>query len=104
MAADPGLDRRDSQPVPAQRDDPGPLDLVWGRMPGTRQPADLPALAVIQRRAAQANAAGILVVTALITAEAIRRLLDPPAGRGRRGGGGRARGHGGQYGRGAGRA
>src|SRR5216684_568169 len=51
MTADPGSDRRDSQPVPAQRHDPGPLAPVRRSMPGTRKLADLPGLAVIQRRA-----------------------------------------------------
>jgi hypothetical protein len=51
MAADPGRDRPYSQPVPAQRDDPGPLDPVRRGMPGARELADLPGLAVIVRRA-----------------------------------------------------
>jgi len=51
MAADPGRDRPDTQPVAAQRDDPGPLDPVRRGVPGACQPADLPGLAVILRRA-----------------------------------------------------
>jgi len=51
MAASPGRDRRDCQAVPAQRQDPGPLDPVSRGTPGVRESADLPALAVIQRRA-----------------------------------------------------
>jgi hypothetical protein len=34
MAADPRRDPRDSQPVPAERRDPGPLDPVRRGMPG----------------------------------------------------------------------
>jgi len=51
MTANPGRDLRDRQPVPAQRDDPGPLDPVRRGMPGAREPADLPGIAVIERRA-----------------------------------------------------
>src|SRR5204862_7151672 len=49
MAADPGRDRRNTQPVPAQRDDPGPLAPVRRGMPGAREPADLPGLSIILR-------------------------------------------------------
>ena len=45
------MERADSQPVPAQRDDQGPLAPVRRGMPGAREPADLPALAVIKQRA-----------------------------------------------------
>src|SRR4029453_19118091 len=51
MAANLGRDPPNTQPVPAQRDDPGPLDPVRRGMPGTRKPADLPGLAAILRRA-----------------------------------------------------
>src|SRR5262249_35190838 len=49
MAADPGRDLRDTQPVPAQRDDPGPLAPVGRGMPRAREPTDLPILAIIPR-------------------------------------------------------
>ena len=48
MAADLPGDRRNTQAVPAQRDDPGPLGPVRRGMPGPGKPADLPALAVIR--------------------------------------------------------
>src|SRR5205823_3078459 len=49
MAADPGRDLRDTPPVPAQRDDPGPLAPVGRGMPRAREPADLPVFAIILR-------------------------------------------------------
>src|SRR5438046_8252036 len=51
MEADLSRGSRDVEPVPAQHDDPGPLDPVRRGMPGAREPADLPDLAVIERHA-----------------------------------------------------
>ena len=50
MAAEPPRDRRHAQPVPAQRDDPGPFNPVRRGMAGPGQLADLPLLTVIMRR------------------------------------------------------
>src|SRR5262249_18700021 len=55
MAAKLPRDRRNAQPVPAQRDDPGPLAPVRRGAPGSGQLTDLPLLTVTARRPRSEN-------------------------------------------------